>query len=105
MVTTDLTLDRFVRESPDWPRTRRIFNILADRVETVTLWIARRVLKNIKTGARIDRLALRLFVTRFPLAPLRRRGVFDRRCYRERPRAALSSYLSSCGPSNPSPQA
>jgi len=40
------------RESPDWSRAQRIFNIHADRVETVTPRIARRVLDNDKTCVR-----------------------------------------------------
>ena len=77
MVMTDLVLDGLDRESPDWPRAKRIFNILADRVETVTPWIARRVLENDKTGVRIDWLTRRRVLGRFLLAPFRRRNVFD----------------------------
>jgi NAD(P)-dependent dehydrogenase (short-subunit alcohol dehydrogenase family) len=77
MVMTDLVLDGLDRESPDWPRAKRIFNILADRVETVAPWIARRVLENDRTGVRIDWLTRRRAFARFLLAPFRRRNVFD----------------------------
>ncbi len=76
MVMTDLILEGLDRESPDWPRAKRIFNILADRVETVTPWIARRVLKNDTTGVRIDWLTRRRVLARFLLAPFRKRNVF-----------------------------
>ena len=77
MVITDLILEGLDRESLDWPRAQKIFNILADRVETVTPWIARRVLKNDKTGVRIDWLTRRRILARFLLAPFRKRNVFD----------------------------
>ena len=77
MVITDLVLDGLDRESPDWPRAKRIFNILADRVETVAPWIARRVLENDRTGVRIEWLTRRRAAGRFLLAPFRRRNVFD----------------------------
>jgi NAD(P)-dependent dehydrogenase (short-subunit alcohol dehydrogenase family) len=77
MVMTDLVLDGLDRESPDWPRAKRIFNILADRVETVAPWIARRVLENDRTGVRIDWLTRRRAFARVLLAPFRRRNVFD----------------------------
>ena len=77
MVITDLILEGLDRESTDWPRAKRIFNVLADRVETVTPWIARQVLKNDRTGVRINWLARRKIFGRFLLAPFRRRDVFD----------------------------
>lgn len=77
MVLTDLILEGLDRDSPDWPRAKRIFNILADRVETVTPWIAERVLANTKTGARINWLTKRRSFSRFALAPFRNRNLFD----------------------------
>ncbi len=77
MVMTDLVLEGLDRESPDWPRAERIFNILADRVETVTPWIARRVVENDRAGVRIDWLTRRRVFSRFLLAPFRSRNVFD----------------------------
>ena len=55
MVMTDLILEGLDQTDPDWPRAKRIFNILADRVETVTPWIAQR----------------------FLMAPFRHRELFD----------------------------
>jgi len=77
MVITDLIMDGLDRNSPDWPRAKRIFNILADRVETVTPWIARRVLENEKTGVRINWLTRSRAFSRFALAPFRNRNLFD----------------------------
>lgn len=77
MVMTKLVTDQLDTESDDWPRARRVFNLLADRVETVTPWIVRRVLANTKTGVRINWLSGRKVFARFLLAPFRKRNVFD----------------------------
>jgi NAD(P)-dependent dehydrogenase (short-subunit alcohol dehydrogenase family) len=77
MVMTDLILEGLDQTDPEWPRARRVFNILADRVETVTPWIARRVLSNRKSGTRINWLTPFKAFSRFALAPFRRRNLFD----------------------------
>ncbi len=77
MVITDLIMGGLDRDAPDWPRAKRIFNILADRVETVTPWIAKRVLVNTKTGVRINWLTRSRAFSRFALAPFRNRDLFD----------------------------
>lgn len=77
MVMTDLVIDQLDRNSKDWPRVKRIFNILADNVETVAPWIATRVLANTKAGARITWLTRRRALARFALAPFRRRDMFS----------------------------
>ena len=57
MVATDMLLQQD-RDRPDrWEEAKRIFNILADQPETVTPWIADRVLANTKNGARIQWLS------------------------------------------------
>jgi NAD(P)-dependent dehydrogenase (short-subunit alcohol dehydrogenase family) len=78
MVVTDLLLDQRKGENPaDWEQTRRIINILADRVEIVTPWIAGRILENEKTGARINWLSGSKVLWRFLTARLVKRNVFD----------------------------
>ncbi len=77
MVVTDLLMDNLDRQSPDWPRTRRMMNILTDRVETVTPWLARQVLANRKSGATITWLTGRKVLWRFLTAPFIRRNVLD----------------------------
>jgi NAD(P)-dependent dehydrogenase (short-subunit alcohol dehydrogenase family) len=75
MVTTDFLLSRYDHNSEDWERAKRIFNILADRVETVTPWIADRVLANTKHGARFEWLTLPRVAWRFLSAPFTHRDV------------------------------
>jgi len=77
MVITDLIFEGLDQEDSDWLRAKRIFNILADRVETVTPWIAKRVLANTKTGARINWLTPMKSTSRFLMAPFRKRDLFE----------------------------
>ena len=72
MVVTDLLTRPFDGRPVEWERAKRVFNILAERVETVSPWIAEKVLANSRSGVRIQwltpsRLAfcvLRALVTR-----------------------------------------
>jgi NAD(P)-dependent dehydrogenase (short-subunit alcohol dehydrogenase family) len=77
MVITDMLTREEVRSEEDWERTKRIFNILADRVEDVTPWLARQVLDNDKTGVRIKWLTRGKIMTRFFAAPFRKRSLFE----------------------------
>ena len=77
MVVTDMLIAPYDQQSAEWERAKRIFNILADRVETVTPWLAQQVLANDKNGARIKWLTKRKMIGRFLLAPFRKRDLFD----------------------------
>jgi hypothetical protein len=56
---------------------KRIFNILGDRVETVTPWLADKVLANEKSGARFAWLTPGLVLWRFATARFHQRELFD----------------------------
>lgn len=77
MVLTDMLTAPYDRQSQEWPRARRIFNILADRVETVTPWLADRMLANQQHGARIKWLTKRKIISRFLRAPFHKRDLFE----------------------------
>lgn len=77
MVVTDLLIQQPDQDSAGWQRTRRIFNILADRVETVAPWLARRVLENRKHGALISWTNPWMIGWRFLTAPFTHRQVID----------------------------
>lgn len=77
MVVTDLLTGQYEKDSEAWQRAKRIFNILADRVETVAPWLARRVLANRKHGARIRWLTTPKVIWRFLSSPFRDRNVVD----------------------------
>ncbi len=77
MVVTDLITRQYDDRPEDWERAKRIFNIIAERVETVTPWLAERILKNQKSGACISRVSRWKLLLRFLLAPIRKRDLFD----------------------------
>ena len=76
MVLTDMLTREEVRAEEDWEATKRIFNILADRVEDVTPWLARQILDNERTGVRIKWLTRSKIITRFLTAPFHKRDLF-----------------------------
>jgi NAD(P)-dependent dehydrogenase (short-subunit alcohol dehydrogenase family) len=57
--------------------TKRMYNILADRVETVTPWLVEGVLANGKHGARIAWLTKKKAAWRFAAAPFNKRDLFE----------------------------
>jgi NAD(P)-dependent dehydrogenase (short-subunit alcohol dehydrogenase family) len=75
-VTDMLTRERGDRSEAEWQAARRIFNILADRVEDVAPWLARRALENRRNGARIKWLTRSKILARFLSAPFRKRDLF-----------------------------
>ena len=77
MVITDMLTSPYDPDSAEWERAKRIFNILADRVETVTSWLAQQVLANQQHGVRIRWLTRGKIFKRFLLAPLRKRNLFE----------------------------
>lgn len=76
MVLTDLLTKQYEDRPEDWERAKRIFNILADRVETVTPWLADRVLANTRHGARFRWLSRGKVMGRFLMAPFGKRDLF-----------------------------
>ena len=76
MVVTDLLTAQYDDRPEGFERAKRIFNILADRVETVTPWLAERVLANQKNGARLRYLTPLKSMSRFMLAPFCKRDLF-----------------------------
>jgi NAD(P)-dependent dehydrogenase (short-subunit alcohol dehydrogenase family) len=77
MVATDLVTKPYEGRPAEWERAKRIFNIIADRVETVTPWLAQQMLDNDKNGATFNRSSRWKVLLRFALAPLRKRELFD----------------------------
>jgi NAD(P)-dependent dehydrogenase (short-subunit alcohol dehydrogenase family) len=77
MVVTKLITDQFTDDPEGWRRNEKIFNILSDRVETVTPWLAIRIIANQKNGALISWLNGFKIMMRFLAAPFHKRKVFD----------------------------
>jgi len=77
MVATKLITGQYEGHPEDWERVKGIFNILTERVEIVTPWIANKVLKNKKNGVIISYLTTPKLIKRFTLAPFIKRNIFD----------------------------
>jgi len=77
MVATKLITGQYEGHPEEWRRVERIFNILSDRAETVTPWLADKVLSNKRNGARIQWLSRWKVMVRFVEAPFRKRRIFD----------------------------
>ena len=76
MVITDLITGQYEDRPEDWEAAKRIFNVLADRIEDVAPWMAQRVLDNDRTGVRIKWLTRGKITGRFIAAPFRKRDLF-----------------------------
>jgi NAD(P)-dependent dehydrogenase (short-subunit alcohol dehydrogenase family) len=77
MVATKLITGQYEGHPEDWERSKHIFNILSDKMETVTPWLAKRILANKKNGVYINWLTRWKIMRRFMLAPVHKRKIFD----------------------------
>lgn len=77
MVVTDLLTKQYEDRPEEWEQDKRIFNILADRVETVTPWLASQMLKNETHGAKISWTSRWKIIGRFLASPFSQRNVID----------------------------
>jgi hypothetical protein len=76
MVVTDLLTDAFA-DPAELERSKRIFNILADRPETVTPWLVDQMLANTEQGRSIKWLTQGKIMWRFLTAPFNHRDLFS----------------------------
>lgn len=77
MVVTDMLVGQYGDRPEEWERAKRVFNILADHVETIAPWLADRVLANERSGARFKWLTMPRLVGRFLAAPFHKRDLFS----------------------------
>ena len=77
MVITDLLMGDYESGSPGWEQVKKIFNILADRVETVTPWLVKRILENEKHGVRLRWLTTGKILWRFMSGRILKRDPFN----------------------------
>ncbi len=77
MVVTDLLTVQRDDDPRAWERQKRIFNILADKVETVAPWLAEQMLANTKNGAVINWTKGGKMMLRFLTAPFVKRRVIE----------------------------
>jgi len=76
MVITDLLIGNTDTSSVSFDKAKKLFNILADRVETVTPWLVDRLLSNSGNGRDIRWLTNRKIFWRFLCAPFSSRNIF-----------------------------
>lgn len=77
MVATDMIRDRYKDRPEDWERAKKIFNIIAERVETVTPWLARQMLGNRKNDVILSYSSTWKLLRKFLGNPFVKRQVFD----------------------------
>ena len=76
MVITDMIIGRYENRPEEWERAKKIFNIIADKVENVAPWLARRMLANQKNGAMLAYSSSWKLLWRFMSSPFIRRDLF-----------------------------
>ncbi len=77
IVLTDLLLEGLRENSEQFANAQKILNILADEVDTVTPWLARKVLGNQKSGTLIAWLTIGKILFRFLRTPFSKRDLFS----------------------------
>jgi NAD(P)-dependent dehydrogenase (short-subunit alcohol dehydrogenase family) len=76
MVITDMILEQYEEDPQRLENAKKIFNILADKVEMVTPWLVDKILSNDKSGAKINWLTPTKLLTRFATARFNQRDLF-----------------------------
>jgi short-subunit dehydrogenase len=76
MVITDFITSQYEGREAELERVKPIFNMIADRVETVTPWLADRVLSNTRSGNTISWLTGAKIFGRFAFGWMRKRDLF-----------------------------
>lgn len=77
MVATDMVTKPYADRQDEWRRLLPIFNLIAQRVEVVAPRLARQILANRKSGARLHGVTPLEIAGHFLLAPFYKRNVFD----------------------------
>ncbi|MCB1690050.1 MAG: SDR family oxidoreductase [Halioglobus sp.] len=76
IVVTDLLVGDYDTSSAEWQKSKKIFNILGDTVETVTPFLVDGILKANKSGAKVAWLTGGKAFGRFMTAAFRKRDLF-----------------------------
>jgi NAD(P)-dependent dehydrogenase (short-subunit alcohol dehydrogenase family) len=78
MVATDLITGQFDHDSEEWTRFQKIFNLLGERVEVVSPWLAKQVLENQQHGKIISYTNPVKLMSRFLSAPFTKRDILTK---------------------------
>jgi len=80
IVVTDLLkgeYDDSKEQQELWQNAKKVFNILADHVETVTPYLVDKILENKQNGARIAWLTIPKVINKVICSPFNKRNLFD----------------------------
>jgi short-subunit dehydrogenase len=77
IVVTELLTGTYTNRPQEWERAKRIFNILADKVETVTPYLVEKVLQNTSKKPAIAWLTTPKIIGRFMTASFNKRKVIE----------------------------
>ena len=77
MVATDMIRDRYKDRPEDWENAKKIFNIIAERVETVTPWLVQQMLNNRRNDVILSYSSSWKLLLKFIRSPFVRSRVFD----------------------------
>jgi NAD(P)-dependent dehydrogenase (short-subunit alcohol dehydrogenase family) len=77
IVITEFITDQYKDDPAGLENAKRIFNVLGDKVETVTPWLAEKVLANDKSGAHFGWLTPFMVMKRFATARFNKRDLFS----------------------------
>ncbi len=76
MVITSFVTDQYEDRPEEYEKVKRIFNIIANRVEDVAPWLAENILENDKSGKYITYMSRWKLLFRFLSAPFSKRDIF-----------------------------
>jgi NAD(P)-dependent dehydrogenase (short-subunit alcohol dehydrogenase family) len=76
MVITSFLTEHYKDKPEEFEKAKRIFNIIANRVEDVAPWLADKILENEKSGKRILYMSRWSYLFRFLSAPFSKRDIF-----------------------------
>lgn len=77
IVVTDLLVGDYDTGSAEWEKSKKIFNILGDKVETVTPYLVDGILKADRSGAKVAWLTTGKAFARFMTAGFNKRDLFS----------------------------
>ena len=77
MVMTDLIRKQYIDRPEQWQQAKRIFNILADKPETIANWMVPKIIANNKNGAHIAWLTQWKVMGRFIRSLWHKRNITD----------------------------
>ena len=77
MVMTDLIRNQYTDQPEQWQQAKRIFNILADKPETIAEWMVPQIISNQKNGAHIAWLSQWKVIWRFISSLWKKRNIAD----------------------------